>query len=99
MPAVRKTITVTEQQDTWIAEQVAAGRFTNDSELIRDLIRREQQRIDAASFEPDPGHDIWFRAQVQAAMDKAASPQARFSSLDEVASRVRERATHLSGTG
>lgn len=44
MSTVRKTITVTEQQDQWIASQVQAGRFTNDSELIRDLIRREQER-------------------------------------------------------
>jgi antitoxin ParD1/3/4 len=45
MATVRKTITVTEQQDRWIADQVDAGRFTNDSELIRDLIRREQERV------------------------------------------------------
>ena len=44
MSTVRKTITVTDQQDSWIAAQVQAGRFTNDSELIRDLIRREQER-------------------------------------------------------
>lgn len=45
MSTVRKTITVTETQDAWITEQVRAGRFTNDSELIRDLIRREQERV------------------------------------------------------
>lgn len=44
MSTVRKTITLTQQQDRWIASQVDAGRFTNDSELIRDLIRREQER-------------------------------------------------------
>ncbi len=44
MATVRKTITVTDQQDHWINTQVQAGRFTNDSELIRDLIRREQER-------------------------------------------------------
>lgn len=44
MATVRKTITVTDQQDHWITAQVEAGRFTNDSELIRDLIRREQER-------------------------------------------------------
>lgn len=44
MATVRKTITVTDQQDDWITSQVEAGRFTNDSELIRDLIRREQER-------------------------------------------------------
>jgi len=37
-----KTSTVTEQQDAWIKTQIAAGAFTNDSEYIRDLIRRDQ---------------------------------------------------------
>ena len=44
MSTVRKTITLTVQQDAWIAAQVAAGSYTNDSEAIRDLIRREQER-------------------------------------------------------
>jgi antitoxin ParD1/3/4 len=44
MPTVRKTITLTEQQDEWIKAQIAAGQYTNDSEIIRDLIRREQDR-------------------------------------------------------
>lgn len=42
MPTVRKTITVTDQQDHWIKAQVTAGDFTNESEYIRDMIRREQ---------------------------------------------------------
>ena len=44
MGTVRKTITLTEQQGAWIASQIAAGHYTNDSEVIRDLIRREQER-------------------------------------------------------
>lgn len=44
MGVVRKTITLTEQQDAWVSSQVAAGLYTNDSEAIRDLIRREQTR-------------------------------------------------------
>ncbi|MDQ0839762.1 type II toxin-antitoxin system ParD family antitoxin [Sphingomonas faeni] len=44
MVTVRKTITLTEQQNAWIAAQIDAGRYTNDSEAIRDLIRREQER-------------------------------------------------------
>lgn len=44
MATVRKTISLTDQQDAWINAQIQAGRFTNDSELIRDLIRREQDR-------------------------------------------------------
>lgn len=42
MGTTRKTITVTDQQDNWIKSQIAAGQFTNDSEYIRDLIRRDQ---------------------------------------------------------
>ena len=44
MATTRKTITVTTQQDEWIKAQIAAGDFTNDSEYIRDLIRRDQVR-------------------------------------------------------
>jgi antitoxin ParD1/3/4 len=44
MGTVRKTITVTSQQDGWIKSQIEAGHYTNDSEYIRDLIRREQER-------------------------------------------------------
>lgn len=44
MATVRKTITLTDQQDGWIKSQVDAGHYTNDSEYIRDLIRREQDR-------------------------------------------------------
>lgn len=44
MGTVRKTITLTDRQDGWIKAQIAAGRFTNDSEYIRDLIRRDHER-------------------------------------------------------
>lgn len=44
MGTVRKTITLTDKQDDWIKAQIAAGHYTNDSEYIRDLIRREQER-------------------------------------------------------
>ena len=44
MGTVRKTITLTDQQDNWVKAQITAGHYTNDSEYIRDLIRREQER-------------------------------------------------------
>ena len=44
MGVVRKTITLTDQQDRWVKAQISAGHYTNDSEYIRDLIRREQER-------------------------------------------------------
>lgn len=39
----RKTITLTKQQDDWVKGQIESGQFGNDSEYIRDLIRRDQQ--------------------------------------------------------
>ena len=45
MGTTRKTITVTDQQDEWIKAQIKGGDFTNDSEYIRDLIRRDQSRM------------------------------------------------------
>jgi len=42
MGTKRKTITITDNQDNWIKSQINAGGFTNDSEYIRDLIRRDQ---------------------------------------------------------
>jgi antitoxin ParD1/3/4 len=41
---VRKTITFTEQQAQWIKAKIAGGQFTNDSEYIRDLVRRDQEK-------------------------------------------------------
>lgn len=42
MATVRKTVTFTEQQDKWIKAQIEAGEYTNDSEYLRDLVRKDQ---------------------------------------------------------
>ena len=41
MATVRKTITLTDQQNQWVKARIAGGCFTNDSEYIRALIRRD----------------------------------------------------------
>ena len=43
MGTVRKTVTLTDQQDRWIKVRTATGDFASDSEYIRDLIRRDQE--------------------------------------------------------
>ena len=43
MTVVRKTITLTEQQEQWLTANVEAGLFANISEHIRDLIRSAQE--------------------------------------------------------
>lgn len=45
MDTLRKTITVTRQQNEWVRAQIEAGNFTNYSEYIRDLIRRDQAQL------------------------------------------------------
>ena len=42
MQTTRKSITFTDQQDSWIKLRVEKGDFTNDSEYIRDLVRKDQ---------------------------------------------------------
>jgi antitoxin ParD1/3/4 len=42
METIRKSITFKEQQDKWIKPRIKNGDFTNDSEYIRDLVRKDQ---------------------------------------------------------
>lgn len=44
MPMVKKTVTVTEQQESWIRTQVRSGAYCNDSDYLRELIQRDQAR-------------------------------------------------------
>lgn len=44
MVMVKKSITVTNQQAQWIQTQLATGNYASDSELLRELIRKEQMR-------------------------------------------------------
>lgn len=80
MTTVRKTITVTDQQGHWINAQVQAGRFTNDSELIRDLIRHEQERA----------VDVEALRQALVAGERSGEPQ----TFDFAAYTRRKRAEH-----
>jgi len=45
MTMVKKSITVTEQQERWMQAQMAAGNYGTDSELIREAIREKQNRF------------------------------------------------------
>ena len=37
MAMVKKSITVTDQQEQWMQAQLATGNYASDSELLRDL--------------------------------------------------------------
>ena len=44
MTMMRKTITIPDAMEQWVKAQIADGRYGNDSEYFRDLIRRDQER-------------------------------------------------------
>lgn len=44
MKTIRKSITFTDQQNDWIKLQIQKGDFTNDSEYIRDLVRKDRMQ-------------------------------------------------------
>ena len=47
----RLTISMPEQMSAWVEAQIAAGRYGNVSEYFRDLVRRDQERREAAVAE------------------------------------------------
>jgi len=47
MTMQRKTITITSQMENWVKSQVNSGKYGNDSEYFRDLVRCDQERKQA----------------------------------------------------
>ncbi|NOX93639.1 MAG: type II toxin-antitoxin system ParD family antitoxin [Alphaproteobacteria bacterium] len=41
---VKKSITVTDQQDAWIQSQLASGHYASDSEVVREALREKEMR-------------------------------------------------------
>ena len=44
MAVIRKSITLTAQQDAFVKSLIEQGFYTNDSEYVRDIIRQDQER-------------------------------------------------------
>lgn len=78
MATIRKTVTFTDKQDAWIKAQVEKGEFTNDSEYLRALVRRDQveneQRLALrlkiqegleSGLSQESVHSIWSKAEAQ----------------------------------
>lgn len=49
MAMVKKSITITDQQDGWIKAQIEMGHYGNESEVVRELIRERQLREQESS--------------------------------------------------
>ena len=44
MSMIKKSITITEQQEAWIQSQIATGRYASDSEVMREALREKEMR-------------------------------------------------------
>ncbi len=44
MAIVKKTYSITDRNDAWVKAQVESGRYATDSEYLRDLIRKDEER-------------------------------------------------------
>lgn len=79
MGTTRKTITITEHQDEWVKAQIAAGRFTNDSEYIRHLIRRDEEGARVAEL----------RSAIQEGLDSGVSDRSVPQIVEAAEARLR----------
>ena len=41
---IKKNVTITEEQETWIKSRVASGLSASDSDVIQEAIRQHQER-------------------------------------------------------
>ena len=78
MGNVRKTITLTDQQDQWIKAQAAAGNFADDREYILELIRRDQEQYTT------------LKVAIQEGLDSGASDKTIPMIMEEVEARLRD---------
>lgn len=68
MGMVKKSITVTDQQNEWIKSQIESGHYGSDSEVFRDLIRQRQ----ASNAEMDAIRAALIDAEQSGFSDKTA---------------------------
>ena len=82
MPMVKKSISITDQQDSWIKSQISSGHFGNESEVIRELIR-ERQILEQET----PAEIVAIRAALNEGEKKGMSTR----TPDEIMDAVMER--------
>lgn len=80
MAVIRKTITFTEKQDKWIKSRITTGEYTNDSEYIRDLVRRDQAKNAKFSV---------LKAAITEGMESGISSKSVPDIMKEVEARMR----------
>ena len=77
---IRKTITLTDKQNEWIRAQIAAGDYTNESEYVRDLIRRDQEGAEQTQR---------LKQAIREGLDSGVSEKTVPQIMEEVEARLR----------
>lgn len=77
---VTMNISLPEQMKQWVERQAEGGRYGNASDYVRDLIRRDQERLNGLS-------------ELQRLIDEGIASGIGSRSLDELLSEARRRAT------
>ena len=72
-------ISLPDQMKTWVEDQATAGRYSNSSDYVRDLIRRDQQRLDKV-------------AAMQLALTQGLDSGISEQSFDQIIAAAREQA-------
>ncbi|MCI0516726.1 MAG: type II toxin-antitoxin system ParD family antitoxin [Woeseiaceae bacterium] len=87
MAMVKKSISVTDQQDSWIKAQIKTGHYGNESEVVRELIRERQLRDQETAAEIEA---------IRAALIEGEKSGFSDRSVDEIweDARQRHRAKH-----
>jgi len=78
MTMMRKTITIPNAMEEWVKAQIASGRYGNDSEYFRDLIRRDQDRRSA-------------ERELRALIDEGLNSGISDKNVEDIRQDVRER--------
>ena len=78
MGLIKKSITVTEQQNDWIKSRISIGDYGNNSEYLRDLIRRDRTENEKL---------LRLQEAIQKGIDSGVSER----SFDEIIKSVEER--------
>ena len=84
MGMTRKTITIPEAMESWVKAQIQSGRYGNDSEYFRDLIRRDQDRKVAEQE---------LRSLIQEGLDSGISEHSVADIMQRVENRLKQNGT------
>ncbi|WP_416878614.1 type II toxin-antitoxin system ParD family antitoxin [Litorimonas sp.] len=79
MGMVRKTISLSEENDAWVKSKVASGKFASDSEVLRTVV---QHYMEAER------HKEAILTKIQAGRDSGYSE----ASFNEIVARGRKKA-------